>query len=694
MNSRQDATTLPEDRGDSEIQAHNPPSAQTPRLAYMPGIDGLRAIAVIAVLLYHAELPFVAGGYLGVEVFFVISGFLITSLLVREWQKNGSINLGRFWFRRARRLLPAVYLLIVAVLAFAVISLRQEVASLRWDALAAAVYANNWYQIFSQQSYFEAVGRPSLLRHLWSLAVEEQFYIVWPVVLYVCLRWLTNRRLKWLTLICLAGAVASSMLMASLYAPDADPSRIYYGTDTRAAGFLVGAALAAWVSARTNQQRIAPRLGIVIDLLGVVSLIGLLGCFVFLNEIHPYLYLGGFGLIGILSVGAIVAADHPNARFVPALLRPRLLVWVGLRSYSIYLWHWPVFMVTRPGLDIALDGIPLLALRLVITLLLAELSYRFVERPIREGVLGRLWQRIKTDSSAQFRACYAVTAVIMVIVVFGLGVGVVTARPPDVPPEYVENTDSALDQQYPLDLPTATPSEATVDAPRVTVTRQSATVMPIAAAVIIPAVVTTDTQVTPTAITTPEIAVKNNQGVITDTVLLTRALGSNVRMLAIGDSVMLGARRELRGALGNVIVDAVVSRQAATTASLLRDYQAAGALGDVVILHIGTNGFMTAKQFNDILMVLVDVPHVLVFTLHVPRRWEGLNNDVIHGGVVKSPNVHVIEWHDATANSPHLFTSDGVHLQPAGRRLYVQLIVDKLKELYMPVENSGAPGAQ
>jgi hypothetical protein len=167
-----------------------------------------------------------------------------------------------------------------------------------------------------------------------------------------------------------------------------------------------------------------------------------------------------------------------------------------------------------------------------------------------------------------------------------------------------------------------------------------------------------------------------------------------VRILMIGDSVMLGARQELRATFQNVIVDAVVSRQAAAAVSLLRDYQAAGTLGDVVILHIGTNGFMTAKQFDDMLTILADVPHVLIFTLHVPRRWEGLNNDVIRGGALKSLNAQVIEWHDATANSPELFTADGVHLQPAGRHLYVKLIVDKLNELYMPVDSTDVPGAR
>src|ERR671917_1081296 len=210
------------------------------RLSYLPGLDGLRAFAVIAVLLYHAELSWIRGGFLGVEVFFVISGYLITTLLLTEWHQQGRINLMGFWLRRVRRLLPALYLLLVVTLAFAVVFLPGEVARLRGDALAAFGYVTNWYLILGEQSYFETVGRPSLLLHLWSLAVEEQFYLLWPPLFVAGIILLRRYAL----LVALAGAAASALLMAFLYQPDVDPSRIYYGTDTRATGLLLGAALA------------------------------------------------------------------------------------------------------------------------------------------------------------------------------------------------------------------------------------------------------------------------------------------------------------------------------------------------------------------------------------------------------------------------------------------------------------------
>jgi peptidoglycan/LPS O-acetylase OafA/YrhL len=221
------------------------------RLPNLPGVDGLRAVAVLAVLLYHAELPWIQGGFLGVDVFFVISGYLITSLLLTEWLQRGRIDLPAFWLRRARRLLPALFLLMAVTLVFAVLFLSNEVAGLRGDAFAALGYVTNWYLVFSDQSYFEMMGRPSLFRHLWSLAVEEQFYIVWPLLL-TAMMWLLRPRQ--VLLVVLAGAVASTVLMALLYQPDVDPSRVYYGTDTRGVGLLVGAALAfLWAPGRVRQ---------------------------------------------------------------------------------------------------------------------------------------------------------------------------------------------------------------------------------------------------------------------------------------------------------------------------------------------------------------------------------------------------------------------------------------------------------
>ena len=429
-------------------------------LPYSPGLDGLRAFAVIAVLLYHAGLSWIPGGFLGVEVFFVISGYLITALLLAEWHQRGSINLRAFWLRRARRLLPALYLMLLVTLTFAVVFLPGEVAKLRSDAIAALGYVTNWYLVFGHESYFESVGRPSLLKHLWSLAVEEQFYLLWPPMLAAALslgalRWRRRRAL----LLALAGATASALLMAILYRPEVDPSRIYFGTDTRATGLLLGAALAfVWAPGRSPETaetdhsyvgklrrlyrvrrrgRLRRRWGwavpVLLDIAGLAALGGLVWFCLWLGEYQPFLYRGGFACVALTTVVVITAVVDPRTLLGANLLGWAPLRWIGLRSYGIYLWHWPVFMVTRPQLDLSIDGWPLLGLRLAATIVLAHLSYYYVETPIRRGALGRAWKALlEARGFRRWELGVRWAGAVAPIVVFCavLGVTVAHAKPP------------------------------------------------------------------------------------------------------------------------------------------------------------------------------------------------------------------------------------------------------------------------
>ena len=443
-----------------------------PRLPYLPGVDGLRAVAVMAVLLYHAELPWIRGGFLGVDVFFVISGYLITSLLLGEWNQRGRINLPAFWLRRARRLLPALFLLIAVTLVFAVVALSSEVAGLRDDAFAALGYVTNWYLVFSDQSYFEMMGRPSLFRHLWSLAVEEQFYILWPPLLTAML-WLWRPR--YVLLAVLGGAVASTVLMALLYQPDGDPSRVYYGTDTRGVGLLAGSALAfVWapgrVAVRAGQAK--PWL---VDVIGLSALGVLVYSFLRFDGFQPFLYQGGFALVALASAVVIAVLVHPQAR-LGGLLSRQPLRWLGLRSYGIYLWHWPVYMLTRPQLDVPIDGLPLLALRLGITVIIAELSYRLVETPIRGGALARIWRMLLEAPAAlrwRLRIQWAGAGGVALASVAVVGMSVVGAQRP-TPPSYLSvdavhivAPASAASQAAPHDPAPTEPTVAPTPGPKI-----------------------------------------------------------------------------------------------------------------------------------------------------------------------------------------------------------------------------------
>ena len=353
---------------------------QDKRLPYMPGIDALRAIAVLAVFFYHVNTGgWMPGGFLGVDVFFVISGYLITALLLSEYRKAGHLDVLRFWMRRARRLLPAVAVMIAVTLVLAAIVVPGEVPSLRGDALASLFYVNNWHLILSNQSYFQEFARPSLFRHLWSLSVEEQFYLLWPLTFAAGMKLLGRKRLL---LGVLAGAALSTLLMIILFSP-ANPDRDFYGTDTRAVGLLLGVALAmVW---HPSQLRPITGRGArwILDGVGVFALVMVLRTFFEVHDFDPGLYHGGFLLLAFWTTLLIGVLAHPAARLGTILGTPPL-VWLGLRSYSFYLWHWPVLMLTRPDIDVPLHGPVLVTLQLAATLALADLSYRYVEQPFRQ----------------------------------------------------------------------------------------------------------------------------------------------------------------------------------------------------------------------------------------------------------------------------------------------------------------------
>ena len=426
------------------------------RLTYLPGLDGLRALAVLAVMFYHAGVGFMVGGFLGVDVFFVISGFLITSLLLSERSQADHTNLKAFWWRRARRLLPALFLLLLVTVIFSVLFLPDELTGLRGDVVSAITYVTNWEAIFNQRSYFEAIGRPPLLRHLWSLAVEEQFYIIWPVVFVLGMR-LKNRRylLYGLGL----AALASAVWMALLYQPDSDPSRVYYGTDTHASGLLVGVLLAfipflspeiTWQGWRTKLK------AYLVNLAGLAALAVMFYSFVTIDQFQSFLYQGGFLVLSLVTAVIIFGVVHPLS-YLGQVFEWRPLRYIGQRSYSLYLWHWPIFNVTRPRLDLPLDDGPfLLALRFGLTFLLAELSYRYVETPLRHGKLEQLWQRWKNsqgEARRRLKAGWLSAGVASVLVSSMLVLALVEAKAPP-PPDYLPGETPGQVGSLPIDFDT------------------------------------------------------------------------------------------------------------------------------------------------------------------------------------------------------------------------------------------------
>lgn len=595
------------------------------RLRYVPGLDGLRALSVTAVLLYHADVSWMPGGFLGVDVFFAISGYLITSLLLAEYRSRGGVSLGRFYLRRARRLLPALFLVLGCVALFAVIFLPDEVRSLRGDVVAALGYATNWWQIFQHQSYVAAQGRPPLLRHLWSLAVEEQFYLVWPLILAGMLKLWKGRRtpmlLGTLGIVILSFGLMFVLSLAHDYRV-ADPSRVYFGSDTRVFTMLVGAALAMVWSPWKLSPKI-PREGrMLLDGVGVVALVLLVLTFVNAHYQSNVLFRGGFLGIALLSSLVIAIAVHPASRLGTVILAQQPLRWIGERSYGIYLWHWPIFMVTRPGLDTDVTGWPNTVLRFALTFIAAELSYRWVEEPIRHGSLGRWFRSLRAASGDDRRHMLVRTLGTSAVVLLGVtiaGVGLASAQTPRI--------ESGL--QF---LTTSATSSST------TTTTQPA-----------PGPTTAPTQPPPP----PQVT-------------------------AIGDSVMLGAKGALEARIPGIHVDAAVSRQFGNGIDLVRALKAANQLSPVVVIGLGTNGVITDGHMAALQPLLADRQRVIFVNLKVPRSWEAGDNDVLQRWVPRYGNAILVNWNGEGSTHPEFFYSDRIHVNANGQARYADLIAAQI----------------
>jgi len=602
-------------------------------MGYLPGLDGLRAVAVLGVLLYHADVPWLPGGYLGVDVFFVLSGFLITSLILEELDRSGRLDFGRFYLGRARRLLPALILVLLVVTIAVVFVYKDAASQFRTDALASLFYVNNWWYVIQQQSYFEFIGRPPLLQHLWSLAVEEQFYLIWPAIAFLVYRWGKRRGVA---LVSLLLAIASTAWMVVLSRqngfPDlADPSRAYFGTDAHCMGLLMGAALATlWRPGRLRAP-LARSGSIIVTVVGAASFLGVLYFFFFVSEFTPFMYThGGFLILAAVTVALIAMATHPGAP-LGGWIGSQPWRWIGQRSYGLYLWHWPIFMVTRPLLDWPLDGPIVLALRLALTFGVAELSYRYVEIPIRRGALMRVWRHWRTTTGAmhaRFTGFLATIGTLIVASLLALVIALVALPAPG------SAAGLAPDVAEAMGINDGGPTEVTIDA----------TPSPSAS--------TQETgQPSPSA--TP---VDNGPATL------------------FGDSVMLGARNALYEAIPGAKVDAAVSRYPGAFTGRIIKTKKRSLLADIVVIHAGTNGVMPESILRAMLDQLTDRKRVVVVNTAVPRPWRGPDNAVIDAVTPDYPNVVVLDWNSAAKGHPEWFVSDGVHLTSAGAKAYADMI--------------------
>lgn len=622
-----------------------------PIVPYVPGLDGLRALAVIAVITYHANHEWLSGGFLGVEVFFVISGYLITLLLIAERERTGSVSLGNFWVRRARRLLPALFTLLLGTITYCALFNRDYLGKLRGDVIGGVLYVSNWFQMWTGSSY-TSKGEFAPLRHLWSLAVEEQFYIIWPIVMFVLLRKLRSRSLPVIGLFFTVLAAGIGVYTALMFrtgpidtaatTPDQFMTLfgreilrtdfLYLGTVSRASGLLLGAALATawrpWVIRRSRAGGNANGL----DLLGLVGLGGLaVMCWQFRETVmvtdvgtegYALLYRGGLILVAIATMLVIATVTHPRSRLGKYVIGAPLLVWIGKRSYGLYLYHWVVFQAFRRSAGGA--GAPLQPREFValmaITVVLTEASYQFIETPIRTGRALAAYRAWRQRNGGVRGPLPIVLATFAIVPVFSI-VSMAGAR---VIKEDVEgNLDDNIDS-----------------------------------------VVTIPSTTLPVGTTVPVI-------------VSTTVPAAKFDVLAVGDSVMLGSARKLTSY--GITVDAAKNRQVNAGAQVLDYRMKTGELGNNVVIHLGTNGRTTADTFDKVMKPLANVQRVVVLTVRVPGSpYSDKNNEIITALPLKYPNVVILDWQALSKGHKDWFASDGIHPNALGQDQYVGFILKAL----------------
>jgi len=400
----------------------------TPRgIRYIPAIDGLRAVAVIAVMLYHLGFSWIPGGFLGVDLFFVISGYVITRLLLDSIQRSGGLDLRAFYKARIRRLFPPLVFMIFVTIIYISIWAPETMRRFISDSPFALLGGMNWWLVFRHTDYFDTISRPPLLQHTWSLGVEAQFYLIWPLILLLVLRQFGKAKIPGAALL-IAAFSGIALLLVSFEVDAANASQVshvYFGTDTHSIGLFLGAALAvSWVP-QNLQEQVNRRAQDFIDGIGVVGFVGLLGVFLLVNESDPTLYKLAFPLAGIFGCAILTSIVHPASRFAP-ILSSRVAVWIGERSYAIYLWHWVVFQVTRPAVDLEGSTWALYALRILVVFALADISLRLVELPVRSGLVEYWFKGMKyRTKNVQRRQKSTVVASVLLLI---LGTSYISAN--------------------------------------------------------------------------------------------------------------------------------------------------------------------------------------------------------------------------------------------------------------------------
>ncbi|REH78188.1 acyltransferase [Staphylococcus felis] len=586
---------------------------------YLPGLDGFRAIAVLAIIMFHLNPLWLPGGFLGVDTFFVISGYLITSLLLSEYTQKNHIDLVQFWLRRVKRLIPAVFFMITIVVIYTILFEPQIFFSVKKDAIAAIFYVSNWWYIFEDVDYFNQFAIEPF-KHLWSLAIEEQFYLFYPLILLICLKVFKK---KTTFFIILAVSLLSLILMIALSftVVDHNYSRLYFGTDTRLQTLLLGSLLAFIWPPFNLSLNIPKKQNIWISLIGLFSIAGLILLFFFINNNDTWLYMGGFYLISVLTLLIIASSVLPSGIFA-MVLGNKLFTYIGKRSYSMYLWHYPIIVFLHSHFVNGQIPFYVYIIDIVLILIMTEISYHFIENPIRKH--GFKAFSITPKRLMSFVRLSITTVLTLATVLFLLGAfdGIGEAHK-----EKKKETSFTTHNQT---------SKSTQES-------------------------------------------KDNESKSTEAPAEDFDI-EKAEPLLIGDSVMVDIGDIFHEKVPNATIDGQVGRQLIDVPDLVdSQYQSFNSKDSDVVLELGTNGDFTKEQLET-LLARFKKANVYLVNVRVPREYESHVNALMAEAAKKHKNVHLIDWYSASEGHTDYFAYDGIHLEYEGSKALSDLIQSRIKK--------------
>lgn len=611
---------------------------------YLPSIDSLRALAVLAVIIYHVDVNYLPGGFLGVDLFFVLSGYLISSLIIKEFRKTGTVNLYNFYIRRARRLLPAVYFMITVGLVVMVLFNEVLLRKSHFDAIFGYIYSSNWWYIFHKLDYFDSFGAQSPFKHLWSLAIEEQFYMIFPLLFLLVNRKKKSKdgtyKLNKNFLYVVVGLILVSLIAHILLFDINNISRIYFGTDTRAFSLLVGVVGAILYPMERLHTKVTPQQNLIYSVISLVSIATLITVMIYTSEYNTWLYRGGFLLVAILGLIVIISSGKQHT-VMARLLSFKPVVFIGKISYSLYLWHFPILVLTTPVAEIGNTNIYFVILRVILTFVVAIVSYVFVETPIRKlgfknyiKVIFKKLKKCPRKSRRIYAGIVGVVSIFFVMGIFGKSV-------PFISTAFVKEMEVNKETQFVNNGNNKENKEEKNN-------------------------------------DSNKENKDNNEN--KDEKNNTEKKYSSV--VVIGDSLTVDIGEKFQELYPGAVIDGKIGRQLYVAIEEAKSYSNYNNENSAIIFQLGTNGPFTESQIEELVKVF-DKADIYFVNIKVPRAWEKTVNAALKQAQEKHTNINIIDWYSVANSSKNLFEPDRVHLNQNGIVEMTTLIKKNLKR---PVE--------